>query len=218
LCERYLGAGHHVIAHHWRNSQALDSLASASDHLETLQLDLGDLAAVGAAASSFLASCDVIVCLASLAEPTSIENLDFDTLRRTINIGALSNYIIMGAVGPSMAQRGWGRIVIGSSIGVRFGGGTDSFAYSLANHTSEFIPRTARDWATNNVLTNVVRIGVTETSLHGAFPRRDLKERALKIPMQRMATTDEIADYLFWLGSDRNTFITGQVTAISGGE
>ena len=27
-----------------------------------------------------------------------------------------------------------------------------------------------------------------------------------------------IADYLCWLGSDQNTYLTGQVTAISGGE
>ena len=219
VTERYLAAGHHVIAHYWGNPQTLESLSTAYTNLETLQLDLGELAAVRAAtAGSSLTSCDVIVCLAALAEPTSIEDFDLDTMSRTINIGALSNYVIMGAVGPAMAQRGWGRIVIGSSIGVKFGGGSDSFAYALANHTSEFIPRSARAWAASNVLTNVVRIGVTETSLHDAFPGRNLTERALQIPMQRMASTDEIADYVYWLGSDQNTYITGQVTAISGGE
>jgi 3-oxoacyl-[acyl-carrier protein] reductase len=194
-------------------------LSTTYEHLETLQLDLGDLAAVRAAVTgASISSCDVLVCLAALARPTSLEDIDLDVMARTLNIGALSNYVIMGAIGPAMATRGWGRIVIGSSIGVKFGGGTDSFAYALANHTSEFIPRLAREWAARNVLTNVVRIGVTETSLHDAFPGRDLGARALRIPMQRMASTDEVADHLFWLGSDQNTYITGQVTAISGGE
>ena len=219
LCERYLAARHHVIAHYWGNSQALESLSSKFEHLETLQLDLGDLTAVReATAGQRITSSDVVVFLGSLARPTTIEDVDLDTLSRTINIGALSNYVIMGAVGPTMVQRGWGRIVIGSSIGVKFGGGSDSFAYALANHTSEFIPRSAREWAASNVLTNVVRIGVTETSLHDAFPGRNLTERTLQIPMQRMASTDEIADYVYWLGSDQNTYLTGQVTAISGGE
>ena len=219
VSERYLGAGHHVIAHYWGNSPALQSLSTTYERLETLQLDLGDLGSVREATTGPpITTCDVVVCLASLAKPTSIEDVDLDTLSRTINIGALSNYVIMGAIGPAMAQRGWGRIVIGSSIGVKFGGGSDSFAYALANHTSEFIPRSARAWAASNVLTNVVRIGVTETSLHDAFPGRNLTERTLQIPMQRMASTDEIADYVYWLGSDQNTYLTGQVTAISGGE
>ena len=123
-----------------------------------------------------------------------------------------------GAAGPAMASRGWGRIVIASSIGVKFGGGTDSFNYALANHASEFIPRTARDWAASGVLTNVVRIGVTDTKAHDAFPGRDLARRAELIPMKRAATTAEIADYLFWIGSESNTYLTGQVNAISGGE
>jgi hypothetical protein len=36
--------------------------------------------------------------------------------------------------------------------------------------------------------------------------------------MKRAATTAEIADYLFWIGSESNTYLTGQVNAISGGE
>jgi len=38
------------------------------------------------------------------------------------------------------------------------------------------------------------------------------------IPMKRMATTQEIAKFVYWLGSNENTYITGQVLSISGGE
>ena len=117
-----------------------------------------------------------------------------------------------------MAQRQWGRIVIGSSIGVKFGGGADSFAYALANHASEFLPRSVRDWTASNVLTNVVRIGVTDTPLHEAFPDRDFQQRVELIPLKRAATTAEIADFITWYGSEQNTYVSGQTVAISGGE
>ena len=36
--------------------------------------------------------------------------------------------------------------------------------------------------------------------------------------MKRFATTDEIAEFIFFLGSDQNTYISNQVLSISGGE
>jgi 3-oxoacyl-[acyl-carrier protein] reductase len=219
VTQKYLDAGYRVKGHFYRNSEALQSLSLSRPGLELLQLDLSDLSSVKSAAQDpDVSDCDVLVFLAALAAPTSLETIDIDLLTQTMNVGALANYVLLSTLGPAMAKRGWGRIVIGSSIGVRFGGGVDSFAYALANHACEFIPRLARDWAASNVLTNVVRIGVTDTKGHSAFSNRNLAERELLIPIKRAADRREIADYLFWLGSEQNTYVTGQVTAISGGE
>ena len=219
VCQRFLDAGHQVTGHFHGNPSAFESLVSSSGSFDTMGLDLADLDAVSEAArSQQVTNADVVIFLAAVASPTTLAAIDPAELVRSMSVGALANYLIMGAAGPAMASRGWGRIVIGSSIGVKFGGGTDSFNYALANHTSEFIPRTARDWAASGVLTNVVRIGVTDTKAHDAFPGRDLARRAQLIPMKRAATTAEIADYLFWIGSESNTYLTGQVNAISGGE
>jgi 3-oxoacyl-[acyl-carrier protein] reductase len=219
VCQRFLDGGYQVTGHHHANPSAFESLRSSNGSFDTMRLDLADLDAVNLAAHSRQVSgADVVIFLAAIASPSSLEAIDPADLVRAMNVGALANYVIMGAVGPAMARRGWGRLVIGSSIGVKFGGGADSFNYALANHASEFIPRTARDWAASGVLTNVVRIGVTDTKAHDAFPGRDLARRAELIPMKRAARASEIADYLFWIGSDANTYLTGQVTSISGGE
>lgn len=219
VCQRFLNEGYRVTGHYHANPSAFESLTSSSGFFETLRLDLSNLAAVNLATRNpEVATADIVVFLAALVSPTTLEAIDTAEIVRAMNVGALANYVIMGAAGPAMASRGWGRIVIGSSIGVKFGGGADSFNYALANHASEFIPRTARDWAASGVLTNVVRIGVTETKAHDAFPGRDLAKRASLIPMKRVATPSEIADYLFWIGSDANTYVTGQVTSIAGGE
>jgi NAD(P)-dependent dehydrogenase (short-subunit alcohol dehydrogenase family) len=45
-----------------------------------------------------------------------------------------------------------------------------------------------------------------------------MAERAALIPAKRMATPDEIAGSIFWLGSEDNGFTTAQVIAASGGE
>jgi len=219
VTQKYLDAGFRVTGHFHRNPEALRSLSLSHPGLDLLELDLTDLSSVQSAVQDpAITDHDVLICLAALAAPMGLDFIDLDLLTQTMNVGALANYVLLGALGPAMAERGWGRIVIGSSIGVRFGGGLDSFAYALANHACEFIPRLARDWAANNVLTNVVRIGVTDTKMHSAFSGRNLREREALIPMGRAADACEIVDYLFWLGSEQNTYVTGQVTAISGGE
>jgi 3-oxoacyl-[acyl-carrier protein] reductase len=219
ITRKYLEAGFRVTGHFHRNPDALRSLSLSHHGLELLELDLADLNSVQSASQDLaISGCDALVCLAALAVPMSLESIDIEVLTQTMNVGALANYVFLSTLGPAMAKRGWGRIVIGSSIGVRFGGGVDSFAYALANHSCEFIPRLARDWAGDNVLTNVVRIGVTDTKMHSAFSGRNLREREALIPIGRAADVCEIVDYLFWLGSEKNTYVTGQVTAISGGE
>ena len=219
LCTRYLDAGYRVLAHVHAHPEALNVLVDSGAAIELLPCDLSDLDTVQAmAATDGVCASDAVVFLAAQAAPTSLSSATPPELTSALNVGALANYLVMGSVGPAMAERGWGRILIGSSIGVTFGGGRDSFAYALANHASEFIPREARDWAEHNVLTNVVRIGVTNTKMHQAFPQRKLDERAQLIPMRRPASVDEIADYLFWHGSAANSYVTGQRLAISGGE
>ena len=121
---------------------AFASLGYASGAFESLQIDLADLDAVSAVARTpQVREADVVVFLAALATPTTLDAIDPAALTAAMNVGALANYVIMGAAGPGMASRGWGRIVVASSIGVKFGGGTDSFNYALANHASALFAR-----------------------------------------------------------------------------
>lgn len=217
LCEIYLAKEHSVIGHFAHHPKLLEPLAKEYSQLSLLQSDLTDLDAVADLAKRH-SSVDVVIFLASMMQPSSLVQTDVGLLLQTLKVGALANFVIMSQIGPMMVEKGWGRFVIGSSIGVKFNGGTDSFAYALANHTSEFIPREVRDWSADGVLTNVIRVGLTETAAHSRFPDRDLNNRTSKVPMKRMATPREIADFIFWHGSDLNSFVTGQTIAISGGE
>lgn len=213
----YDDAGFEVLAYGRRSTSEQTSVGGA---VTAVPLDLRDLEGVEAHVreSDYLDHVDVLVCLAAQVEPSSLSSVTARQLTESINVGALANYLFMGRVGPAMAQRGWGRIVIGSSIGVRFGGGEDSFAYGLSRHTAEFLPRSTRDWAAQGVLTNVIRIGVTDTASHRLFPGRRMEDRVALIPARRAARPDEIAEYIFWHGTERNSYVTGQILAISGGE
>ena len=217
LCRRYLSAGHSVVAQYFENQSALASEFASESRLVPVQCDLADLPSVSRLGKAHT-DCDIAVFLASIATPSTLESIDLPQFERTLAVGALSNYVLLGEIGSAMARRQWGRIVIGSSIGVKFGGGKDSFAYAFTKYASEFLPATVREWTENSVLTNVIRIGVTDTPLHDAFPDRDFERRVGMIPMKRAATPTEIADFIRWFGSEQNSYVSGQTVAISGGE
>ena len=140
---------------------------------------------------------------------------DFDNV---FKINLYPGILLTKIMGEEMNKRKYGRIVNLSSIGVKFGGGPNNFPYSLSKHGLEFFPSETKKWAKNDVLINTVRIGLTKTKLHLQLPSKNLKKRIELIPIKRMATTREIADYVFYLASERNSYITNQVSSISGGE
>ena len=65
-----------------------------------------------------------------------------------------------------MIKKGWGRIVNSSSVGVKFGGGLQTFEYSMSKHLNEFIPNYIRKIADKNIFYNVIKIGLTNTKIH----------------------------------------------------
>jgi 3-oxoacyl-[acyl-carrier protein] reductase len=117
-----------------------------------------------------------------------------------------------------MIQKKWGRVVNSSSVGVKFGGGIQNYEYSLSKHINEFIPAHIRKLADKNIFYNVLKIGLTNTKLHRKIPNKNLKERTKLVPLKKMATPKTIADYIFYLSTEKNQFITNEVINITGGE
>ena len=82
----------------------------------------------------------------------------------------------------------------------------------------EFIPSESKHWSKKNILINNLRIGVTKTKLHSKINKKNIKERIKLIPIGRMANTLEISEYIFYLSTEKNSFITNETLSIAGGE
>lgn len=165
-----------------------------------------------------LQECDVFINASAYIRSIDYENVNTKVLFDSFKVNLFPNIILTQKLGKLMFKKKWGRIVNLGSIGVKFGGGYHNYPYSLMKHALEFFPKISRDWVKNNVLVNTVRIGATQTKLHQKLPKKNLFDRAKLIPLKRMATPKEIADYIFFLGSEKNTYITHQVLSIAGGE
>jgi len=218
---KIVDSGDAVIAVHRRLGSNLSSLHSKyHSKIELVKFDFSNDSQIGGIiefVEKRKNKIDSFISLAALREEIPYEETSRTDLIRHFQVNVVPNVFIVQKLGESMSQRGWGRIVIASSIGIKFGGGTSSFCYSMTKHCSEFIPNIAKDWSKNNVLYNILRIGVTNTSSIKKN-KSDLQQRTMLIPMQRLAEPEEISKQIHWRDSGDNTFITNQTISISGGE
>ena len=83
---------------------------------------------------------------------------------------------------------------------------------------NEFFPSIFKNLAKYNILYNCMQIGVTDTKLNKIDKNKKIHKRAMLIPLKRIAKPEEIAKYIYLIGSDENTFINLQKIRITGGE
>lgn len=120
-----------------------------------------------------------------------------------------------------MRSRGWGRIVLLSSVTAR-NGLVGSEYYSAARSAMHGFVRGLM-WSRNGVLANVVAPGATRNeSLDRALAEvpgtsEMVAQEIEKTPSGRLSTPEEVARLIVFLGSNANGNINGEVIYIAGG-
>lgn len=168
--------------------------------------------------SKFGNDYDIIINLIGYINGKSFDEFNLESVEKTIRINSFIPQLIIRNSLKNMIKKKWGRITNSSSIGVKFGGGKNNYEYSLSKHINEFIPMHIRKLADKNIYYNTLKIGLTKTKLHKKIPNKNLLERTKLVPVRKMATPSTVADYIYYLSSEQNQFITNEVIKITGGE
>ncbi|AUG78940.1 3-oxoacyl-[acyl-carrier protein] reductase [Kitasatospora sp. MMS16-BH015] len=114
-----------------------------------------------------------------------------------------------------MRERGWGRIVLLSSVTATHGN-PGSEIYSAAKASLHGFVRGLM-WTGDGVLANVVAPGGTITESLEAVDPALLAKAVAETPSGRLTTADEVARLIVFLGSEANGNISGQVIHPAGG-
>ena len=160
---------------------------------------------------------DIIINLVGYVSNQSFQNFSLKEIQKTILINSFAPLLIIKNSIKNMKKKKFGRIINTSSVGVKFGGGLSTFAYSLSKHINEFIPSEIRKLSSKNILYNTLRIGVTNTRFHKKIKNKSIKKRIKLIPIKKMASSNDIANYIIFL-IHNNNFITNEIINITGGE
>lgn len=181
----------------------------------------------------------------NFSDKTQIENLchivtnkNIDVLINNAGINKISNFIdidplnfleiqqvnvyapfrLCQSVLPNMLKKNWGRIINISSVwGKRSKTGRAS--YSASKFAIDGITISLADeFSKNGILANCVSPGFINTDM----TRKNLGQKGIekileRVSINRLADSTEVANFIYWLGSEQNTYITGQNISIDGG-
>ena len=210
-----------VTAQYFKNKKKLSTLKS-SGKLNLIKFDFANekyLVSEKLITKKFNKRYDSIINLVGYIDNKGFENTNLKNILKSLTANAILPILVEKISVRKMLTQKWGRILNCSSIGVKFGGGANSYNYALSKHCLEFIPNSYKNWAKRNVFINNLRIGVTNTKIHKRMKKNlQIKERLKLVPINRMAEPKEIAIYIKNLTTQDNSYTTGQTITVAGGE
>ncbi|QWE31052.1 SDR family NAD(P)-dependent oxidoreductase [Polynucleobacter sp. Adler-ghost] len=145
-----------------------------------------------------------------------ISNETFNAIQR---VNVFAPFRLCQASLPAMKERGWGRIVNISSIWGKISM-SGRAAYSASKFALDGMTvALSAEYAKYGVMANCVAPGFTATDLTRETLGIEMMEHISSqfIPLKRLATPNEVANFIVWLCSEDNSYISGQNLAIDGG-
>lgn len=161
---------------------------------------------------------DILINCAGINNLASIEEMDESSLQEMLQVNLISSALLIKYVAPMMKKKKWGRIVNFASIWCDFSK-ERRIMYSMAKAGIKGLTTAAAvELSKFNILVNAVAPGfvATEMTYQNNTPEQ-IKVIEDNLPIKRMGTVTEIAEFVYFLAGPQNSFTTGQTIFVDGG-
>ena len=201
-------------------SQTLQLVENAGGTAIRVECDVsaqeGWIAAAEAVRTAF-GRCDILVNNAGIYPNIHIDDLDFNTWRRTFEINLDSMFLSAKVFVPMMRENKWGRIVNVSSTSIVTNTSGVSHYMATKMGVIGFTRGLANDLGKDFITVNAVAPALTATPGTSHLPDV-VRDGVVNLQaFKRMAVPHDIVGPILFLTSDDAQFMTGQLLAVDGG-
>ncbi len=161
-------------------------------------------------------SIEILVNNAGIIRDGMLHKQDFENWYSVIHTNLLSVFNMSRCVIESMRDAKWGRIINMSSVNAHGMLGQTNYAAAKAG-VEGFTKSLALESARLGITVNAIAPGYTNTDMVANVPSEILTQILSKVPINRLATVQEIAAMALFLGGEDAAFITGAVIPVNGG-
>jgi acetoacetyl-CoA reductase len=218
---RELTAQGYKVAALWaHDSAAAEQCHKALDVL-TLQCDVGDFNACGAAIKTVeaeLGPVDVLVNDAGVTRDATLHKMTREQWDDVMRVDLDSMFNMCRHVVEGMGRRGFGRIINITSINGQKGQfGQTNYSAAKAGVIG-FTKALAQETARKGVTVNAIAPGYIETGMLSEVPQTVMDGIIANIPVGRLGKPEEVARCIAFLAAEDAGFITGATLSVNGGQ
>ena len=190
------------------------------DNILPVKCDVSDPEAVKQAvneARERFGDIDVLVSNSGISKTGLATDFDFNDYRRImdINFGGLFN--LTNEIIPDMVSRKMGNIIAVSSMWGQTGASCEALYAATKGAVDSYVKSLAKELGPSGIRVNAVSPGVIDTDMMSSFDEETKKELADETPVGHIGKPSDVADLIYYLASDRSSFITGQIIGVNGG-
>ena len=206
------------------DGDALEAAVEALDRPDDTMSITADVSDPGAVTRSVVAvemcfgRLDALVNNAGTAVFKPLLETTHDEWQRVLAVNLGGPFLMTNACAPIMAKTGGGAVVNITSIsGLR--ASTLRVAYGTSKAAlAHLTKQQAVELASLGIRVNAVAPGPVDTAMakavHSPEIRADYRDA---IPLERYGLETELADAIYYLCSERSSYVTGQILAVDGG-
>ena len=160
---------------------------------------------------------DVLVNNAGITKDNLLMRMSEEEFDKVIEINLKGTYLVTKTVSKYMMKQRKGSIInLSSVVGVSGNAGQCNYSASKAGIIG-FTKSIAKELASRNIRANAVAPGFIETDMTDVLSDAVKESIHAQIPLKKMGKAEEVANAVYFLGSEENTYITGQVLNVDGG-
>lgn len=161
---------------------------------------------------------DILINNAGINILSEVDSIEENDLAEMLRVNLEAPFMLLKYSVPNMKKQKWGRVINISSIWGQSSKEKRSM-YSATKFGLNGVTKSlARELGEYNILVNSICPGFVNTELTKKNISAEVASELKKdIPLARFAEPEEIAEFVAFLVSEKNSYITGQAIIIDGG-
>ena len=196
-------------------------VVAAADELGAIGLvaDVTDEPGVERALQAFGAVPDVVVNNAGIGRFASLLEMPIETFRHQLDVNLTGAFIVARAAAKGIVARGSGVIINITSINaITTGPGTGSYPAAKAG-LAKLTEMMALEWGPSGVRANAIAPGFIDAGISTPFYADPVvrASRGGAVPSRRLGLSEDIANAVSYLASDKASYVNGHHLVVDGG-